>query len=103
MAAGIDPEAAAERMPILYSTEHHSIDRSPSSYRHYRHAHAKRPLRRVVIEVAVVALAKIAFLVLIGWLLFAPHPHPAVAVGATPRQLTPAPAKVAPQAPISTN
>ncbi|WP_458070264.1 hypothetical protein [Rhodanobacter sp. BL-MT-08] len=85
--------------------EHHRIDRSPSSYRHYRHVHAKRPLRRVVVEVAVVALAKIAFLVVLGWLLFAPHPHPAVAVRSTSRQLTPAlaaPTVVPPQSPFAT-
>jgi len=86
-------------------TEHHRIDSSPSSYRHYRHVHARRPLGRVVVEVAVVALAKIALLVLIGWLLFAPHPHPAVAVRSTSHQLTPAlaaPTVVPPQAPLAT-
>ncbi|MBB5359668.1 hypothetical protein HDE76_002908 [Rhodanobacter sp. ANJX3] len=86
-------------------TEHHRIDSSPSSYRHYRHVHARRPLGRVVVEVAVVALAKIALLVLIGWLLFAPHANAPVAVEATPHRLAPAllaPTTVRPQAPIST-
>ncbi len=63
-----------------------AIDASPSSYVRYRYVHAKRPLRRVALEWAVVVVAKIAFLMLIAWLLFEPHPKHSAGAGAVARQ-----------------
>jgi hypothetical protein len=67
-----------------------AIDASPSSYVRHRYVHAKRPLRRVALEWAVVVVAKIAFLMLIAWLLFEPHPKHGASADAVARQHAPA-------------
>jgi len=49
----------------------------------------RRPLRRLTVELALVILAKLAFLMLIWWLLFAPHPKPDASADAIARRLAP--------------
>ena len=58
---------------------------------------ARRPLRRLTVELALVIAAKLAFLMLIWWLIFAPHPKPDVSADAIARQLAPS-AQAPPQA-----
>ncbi len=48
-----------------------------------------RPLQRLTIELVFVILAKLAFLMLIWWLLFAPHPKPDASADAIARRLAP--------------
>ncbi len=50
----------------------------------------RRPLRRVTLELFVVIALKIALLLLIWWLLFAPHPKPDTRPAAIARRLAPA-------------
>jgi hypothetical protein len=104
MAAGADQAFTVERTLTIVCPEIPRIDRSPSSYRRYRHVHAQRPLGRVAAEVAVVALAKLAFLIGLGWLLFVPRPHAIVAAVTAPHPLAPtlhAPARIAMPAPLA--
>jgi hypothetical protein len=54
-----------------------------------------RPLRRLTLELFVVIAVKIALLVLLWWLLFAPQPKPDVSAAAISRLLAP----TAPDAP----
>jgi len=49
----------------------------------------RRPLRRLTVELALVILAKLVFLMLIWWLLFAPHPKPDASADAIARRLAP--------------
>lgn len=49
----------------------------------------RRPLRRLTVELALVILAKLAFLMLIWWLVFAPHPKPDASAEAIARRLAP--------------
>lgn len=57
------------------------LDRTPAS---------ARPLRRLTLELFVVIALKIALLVLLWWLLFAPQPKPDVSPAAISRLLAPA-------------
>ena len=57
------------------------FDRTPAS---------ARPLRRLTLELFVVIALKIALLVLLWWLLFAPQPKPDVSPAAVTRLLAPA-------------
>jgi len=50
---------------------------------------ARRPLRRLTVELALVILAKLAFLMLIWLLIFAPHPKPDANASAIARRLAP--------------
>ncbi|WP_458072197.1 cytochrome oxidase putative small subunit CydP [Rhodanobacter sp. BL-MT-08] len=52
-------------------------------------AFARRPLRRLTVELALVIFAKLAFLMLIWWLIFAPHPKPDASADAIARRLAP--------------
>jgi len=63
----------------------------------FARAIARRPLRRLTVELGLVILAKLAFLMLIWWLIFAPHPKPDVSADAIARQLAPS-AQAPPQA-----
>lgn len=54
---------------------------------------ALRPLRRLTVELALVILAKLAFLMLIWWLIFAPHPKPDASADAIARRLAPSSAQ----------
>lgn len=49
-----------------------------------------RPLRRLTLELFVVIALKIALLMLIWWLLFAPQPKPDTSPAAIARRLAPA-------------
>ncbi|MEO7073109.1 MAG: cytochrome oxidase putative small subunit CydP [Rhodanobacter sp.] len=54
--------------------------------------HARsRPLRRLTLELFVVIALKIALLMLLWWLLFAPQPRPDVSPAAISRLLAPSP------------
>jgi hypothetical protein len=50
----------------------------------------RRPLRRLTLELFVVIALKIALLMLIWWLLFAPQPKPDTSPDAMARRLAPA-------------
>jgi hypothetical protein len=50
----------------------------------------RRPLRRLTLELFVIITLKIAVLLLIWWLLFAPQPKPDVSPDAIARRLAPA-------------
>ena len=50
----------------------------------------QRPLRRLSFELLAVIALKIALLMLIWWLLFAPHPKPDTRPAAIARRLAPA-------------
>ena len=52
-------------------------------------AFASRPLQRLTVELALVIVAKLAFLMLIWWLIFAPHPKPDASADAIARRLAP--------------
>jgi hypothetical protein len=47
------------------------------------------PLQRLTLELAVVAMAKIAFLTLIWWLIFSPHPKPDASAAAIAHRFAP--------------
>jgi hypothetical protein len=47
------------------------------------------PLHRLTFELALVVVAKIAFLMLIWWLLFSPHPKPDASADAIAHRLAP--------------
>jgi len=49
-----------------------------------------RPLRRLTLELFVIIALKIVLLMLIWWLLFAPHPKPDTSPSAIARRLAPA-------------
>jgi hypothetical protein len=51
---------------------------------------SRRPLRRLALELFVVIALKIALLMLIWWLLFAPQPKPDTSPDAMARRLAPA-------------
>lgn len=65
-----------------------AIDTSPSRFVRYRHVHARRPWGRVALELGLVSIAKIAFLLMVWWLLFFPHASPAAAARAIAHRLT---------------
>jgi hypothetical protein len=50
-----------------------------------------RPLRRLTVELFVIIALKIALLLLIWWLLFAPQPQPDVSPAAISQLLAPTP------------
>ncbi len=50
-----------------------------------------RPLRRLTLELLCVILAKLVLLMLIWWLIFAPHPKPDTSANAIARRLAPSP------------
>ncbi len=54
-------------------------------------AAASRPLRRLTVDLFVVIALKIALLLLIWWVLFAPQPRPDVSPAAISAHLAPAP------------
>lgn len=51
---------------------------------------APRPLRRLSIELLGVVALKVALLMLIWWVAFAPHPKPDTSAAAMARQFAPA-------------
>ncbi|MBB6241290.1 hypothetical protein HDE79_000724 [Rhodanobacter sp. MP1X3] len=63
------------------------MNMSPSSF--WSHRASRRPLRRLALELVLVIFAKLAFLMLIWWLLFAPHPKPDASADAIARRLAP--------------
>ena len=63
---------------------------SMSSVEPDRHVLPARPLRRLTLELFVVIALKIALLLLIWWLLFAPQPKPDTSPDAIARRLAPA-------------
>lgn len=62
---------------------------SMSSAEPDRHVLPRRPLRRLTIELFVVIAIKIALLLLIWWLLFAPQPKPDTSPDAIAHRLAP--------------
>jgi uncharacterized membrane protein len=75
----------------------HRIERSPDEptaipaprAMTFARAIARRPLRRLTVELALVIVVKLAFLMLIWWLIFAPHPKPDASADAIARRLAP--------------
>jgi hypothetical protein len=66
-----------------------AIVASPAGFVRHRYVHAKRPLRRLAVELVLVVIAKVAFLMLIWWLVFSPHPKPDSSAAAIANRLGP--------------